>query len=274
MNLFKLPIRIIGKRSFSYLGGIFLLLILVLNSCKTPKNTTAYYFKTIKNDTTINTSFPNGGELKIRKSDLLSINISSLNKEEDNIYNAPAMSGSIGTSGAASVSGYLVDAEGNIQLHKLGILHVEGMTRALLKNKIQKDISPYLKDPVVTVRYLNHKITVLGEVAKPQVISMPEEQLSLLDVLGASGDVTAFARRENILVIRENGTGKEFKRINLEDHSVFTSKWYWLQPDDVVYIEPNDKKINEEDRNRRNQNLAIGLSAMSIIITVLSRLIK
>ena len=274
MNLLKLPNGIIGKQFFSYPGGIFLLLILILNSCKTPQNTTTYYFKTIKSDTTINTSFPRGVELKIKKSDLLSINISSLNKEEDNIYNAAAMSGSIGTSGAGSVSGYLVDADGNIQLHKLGILHVEGMTRAFLKNKIQKDISPYLKDPVVTVRYLNHKITVLGEVTKPQIISMPEEQLSLLDVLGASGDVTVLARRDNILVIRENATGKEFKRINLEDHSVFTSNWYWLQPDDVVYIEPNDKKIKEEDRNRRQQNISLGLSALSLAMIILTRFIK
>lgn len=255
-------------------SGIILFFIIFLSSCKAPLNTTSAYFKTIKNDTTISNAATKGGDLKIRKNDLLSINISSLNKEEDIIYNAPALVISSGTTSGLTGNGYLVDADGNIQLHKLGLLHVEGFTRAFLKNKIQKDISPYLKDPVVTVRFLNHKITVLGEVVKPQVIPMPEEQLSLLDVLGASGDITQFARRDNILVIRENADGKEFKRINLEDHSIFTSKWYWLQPDDVVYIEPNDKKIIEEDRNRRQQNLSIGLSALSLVFIILTRYIK
>ena len=262
------------NRSFFLTGCICLLVIVFLGSCKTTKNTTAAYFKSLKNDTTINNTSTRGGDLQIRKNDLLAVNISSLNKEEDMIYNAPAIGTSMGSTSGSGNTGYLVDGEGNIQLHKLGLLHVEGMTRAGLKNKIQTDISPYLKDPVVTVRYMNHKITVLGEVTKPQVLPMPEEQLTLLDVLGSSGDVTQFARRDNILIIRENAAGKEFKRINLEDHSVFSSKWYWLEPNDVVYIEPNDKKIQEEDRARRQQNLAIGLSALSLVFIILTRYIK
>ena len=194
--------------------------------------------------------------------------ISSLNREEDVIYNAPAASsGSL--TGSGSGVGYLVDANGNIQQHKLGVLHVENMTRRELKDKIQKDISPYLKDPVVTVRYLNHRITVLGEVGKPGVIQMPEEQLSLLEVLGTTGDVTPFARRDNILIIRETSNGKTFKRLNLENHSLFTSEWYYLQPDDVVYVEPNDKKVNEENRNKRQQVISMALSGLSIAISLL-----
>ena len=140
---------------------------------------------------------------KIKKNDQLLINISSLNREEDLTYNAAAAAGAVGSStGSGSSVGYLVDGNGNIQLHRLGSIHAEGMTRRELKDKIQKDISPYLKDPVVTVRYLNHRITVLGEVSKPSVIQMPEEQLSLLEVLGSTGDVTQFARRDNILIIK------------------------------------------------------------------------
>ena len=178
------------------------------------------------------------------------------------------------TAGAVTANGYLVDGNGNIQLHKLGVIHVEGITRRELKDKIQTGLQPYLKDVVVTVRYLNHKITVLGEVTKPQVIQMPEEHLSILEVLGASGDVTPSAKRDNILIIRETATGKQTKRINLEDQSVFNSEWYWLQPDDVVYVGPNDKKIQEENRIKKQQTLSIALSALSVAVIVLFRFIK
>ena len=266
MNKPKLSYKIFKKSGLLYFLSFFLFFAIVFGSCKVPQN--AYYFKTLKRDTTINVA-GKGMELKIQKNDLLMVNISSLNREEDIVYNAPSAS-----LGGTSSMGYLVDGGGNIQLHKLGLVHVEGMTRAALKEKIQKDISPYLKDPVVTVRYLNHKITVLGEVAKPQVIPMPEEHLSLLEVLGASGDVSLFARRDNILIIRETGNGKEFKRINLEDHSIFSSQWYWLQPDDVVYVEPNDVKLNQEKNAKRQQNISIALSAASVAIIILFKFIK
>lgn len=256
------------KGRLLYSGVLIILLTAFFSSCKVPQN--AYYFKTLKKDTTISSAVNRGMELKIQKNDLLGINISSLNKEEDLTYNAPAVSIGAGSAG----SGYLVDADGNIQYHKLGVLHVEGMTRTALRNKIQKDLTPYLKDPVVTVRYLNHKLTVLGEVTKPQVIQMPEEHLSLLEVLGASGDVSQFARRDNILIIRETGNGKQFKRINLEDHSIFSSPWYWLQPDDVVYVEPNDIKLNQEKNTKRQQNISIALSATSVAILILFKFIK
>jgi polysaccharide export outer membrane protein len=146
------------------------------------------------------------------------------------------------------------------------------MTRRELKEKLQKDLTPFLKDPIVSIRYLNRKVTVLGEVQKPSVVPMPEEQLSLLEVLGSSGDVSTFARRDNILVIRDTGSGKELKRINLEDRSIFTSEWYYLKPDDVVYVEPNDKKVNEEKRNRKQQTISIVLAAASLAIIILNRI--
>lgn len=240
-------------------------------SCTTPKN--AYYFKTLPRDTSINTTVNRLTESVIRKNDQLSINISSLNPEEDKVYNAavPVLGNAVA---GGTPTGYLVDMNGNIQLHRLGSIHAEGMTRRELKNKIETDIKPYLKDPVVTVRYLNRRVTVMGEVAKPQVVSMPEEQLSILEVLGASGDMTQQGRKNNILIIRETETGKQFKRINLEDHSVFTSEWYYLKPDDVVYIEPSDKKIKEEQRARTQQTVALAMSGLSLAIIILNSLLK
>jgi len=272
MNKLKPANRCCLKTGLFYATIVIILSGIGLSSCTTTKNT--YYFKTLPKDTSINSTVHKGLESKIRKNDLLSIGISSLNRDEDAVYNAAASSGASGSTGNASGSGYLVDMNGNIQLHKLGLLHVEGMTRRELKDKIQKDIQPYLKDPVVNVRYLNHQITVLGEVNNPRVLQMPEEQMSLLEVLVSSGDVSPFARRDNILIIRETGNGKQFKRINLEDHSIFTSEWYYLQPDDVVYVEPNDKKVKEEKRNKRQQTVSMVLSGVSFAIIILDRIFR
>ena len=132
------PGNFFKKDGILYSGILIVLLTAALSSCKVPQN--AYYFKTLKKDTTINSSVNRVMELKIQKNDLLMVNISSLNKKEDIVYNAPSV-----TLGSTSATGYLVDGGGNIQLHKLGLVHVEGMTRTTLKEKIQKDISPYLK---------------------------------------------------------------------------------------------------------------------------------
>ena len=260
------------QTSFFYTAILIIFSGIVLTSCKTPKNT--FYFKTLPRDTSIQSAINPVAESQIRKNDLLAINISSLNPAEDLTYNAAAGGGTTtaAAGGSGSGGGYFVDAQGNIQLHRLGLIHAEGMTRAELKNKIQKDIEPFLKDPVVTVRYLNHRVSVLGEVSNPGVIQMPEERLSVLEVLSSSGDVTSYAKRNNILIIRETGHGKELKRINLEDHSIFTSEWYYLQPDDVVYVEQSEKKQDEEKRTRTYQAVGLTLSIVTIAVLVLDRI--
>jgi polysaccharide export outer membrane protein len=268
----KIPLKYTHlTEHFKYGLVICCIAVLIFSSCTTPKN--AYYFKTLPRDTTINTTIGRISESTIRKNDQLAINISSLNPEEDKVYNAATLTMS-GAVAGGTPNGYLVDMNGNIQLHRLGNMHAEGMTRRQLKNKIETDIKPYLKDPVVTVRYLNHRVTVIGEVVKPQVIPMPEEQLSILEVLGASGDINVMGKKDNILIIRETETGKQFKRLNLEDHSIFTSEWYYLKPDDVVYIEPNDKQIKDEKRNRTQQTVALAMSGLSLAIIILNSLLK
>jgi polysaccharide biosynthesis/export protein len=259
-----------NKYIFSlFLSGFALFLFA---SCSSTKN--SYYFKTLPRDTSITNTVNRVPETRIQKNDQLSINISSLNPAEDAVFNAAAGMGGATVLSGGSPSGYTVDVAGNIQVHRLGIIHAEGMTRRELKNKLETDISPYLKDPVVTIRFLNHRVTLLGEVATPQVITMPEEQLSLLEVLGSSGDITQLAKRDNILIIREKENSKQFKRINLEDHSIFTSEWYYLQPGDVVYVEPNDKRIKDEKRARQQQTISFALSGISLAIIILDRILR
>ena len=238
-----------------------------LFSCTPIKNT--YYFNTLKKDSVISNTTKRGKELAIKKNDQIQVNISSLSPAEDAVYNATSVSLGSGIS-----NGYLVDREGNIQLHKLGSIHVEGMTRAALKEKLQKDLFSLLKDPVVTVSFLNHKIIIMGEIGNPHVLSMSEEQISILELLASSGDVTQFGRRDNILIIRDTGRGKEFKHVNLEDLSVFSSPWYWLQPGDVVFVGNNTRKTNDQKNARVQQIISYGLTALTIGLIIIDRIIK
>lgn len=240
----------------------------LLTSCAPTKS--AYYFKTLQKDTTLPGLVNKDLESKIIKGDDLGINISSLNREEDQIFN-------IG-SGVSTVTGgavFHVAQDGSIQIHKLGSVKVAGYTRKELAVILQKNLLPYLKDPIVTVQYLNHKVTVMGEVDKPQVINMMDEQLSVIDAIVICGDVKANAKRDKILVIREEGNQKNVKILNFEDHSIFSSPWYYLQPNDIVYVIPDEAKRQKEERRARFQtNFAIAASSVSLLVIILDRIFR
>ena len=247
---------------------IVLSTIYLLASCTPTKS--AYYFKTLQKDTTLIGLVSKDLESKIIKGDKLGINISSLSRDEDQIYNVGSEVNTI-TGGAV----FPVDQDGNIAMHRLGFVKAAGYTRKELAAIVQKDLMSYLKDPMVTVQYLNHKVTIMGEVDKPQVINMMDEQLSVIDAIVISGDVKPNARRNNILVIREEGNQKKVKILNLEDHSIFSSSWYYLQPNDIVYVVPDEtKRIREERRGRFQTNFAIISSSVSLLIIILDRILR
>ncbi len=250
--------------------------VVLFTSCKTTQIGNGSYFKNLQKDTSFRNTGTAHTESKITKKDQLAIIIASSSREEDVIYNAPSGGGATGmlTGGSSAGGGYWVDANGNIQLHKIGIIHAEGMTRRELKDKIQKDLLPYLKDPIVSVQYMNRKVTVMGEIKAPKIIPMPEEELTILDALAAGGDVTEFARRDNILLIRETESGKQAQHINLEDKSIFTSPWYYLQPGDVLYVSPNDEREKQAKRAMRQQNFSVIISAVSLAVIILDRVIR
>lgn len=243
--------------NISYLIIFTICIFFLLNSCTPVKN--VVYFQNLQKDTTLHNLVNNNLELKIRKNDLLSISIVAA-AEDMALFNGPQGTG-----------GYLVDNNGNIVMYKLGNVHVESLTRGELKYLLQKDLAPYLINPVITIRNLSNHVTILGEVSKPQVLSLPNEQMTLLDAIGQSGDLTMTGRRDNVLVIRETPDGKQFKRINLSDNSIFYSPFYYLKPDDVVYVEPTKLKIKAGNTNTQ-QTVSYAFSAFSILITIFSLL--
>ena len=252
------------------LFAVIVLSIIFLTSCSISKPT--YIFKDIKKDTVIKSFAYTDVELKIQKNDLLSVAISSLNPVEDLLFNS---SGG-GAAGKTEVNtGYLVSLEGNIYLHKLGTLMVAGITRKELKVKLERDLLPYLKDPIVTVNFSNHFITIMGEAGNSQKLNMPAEKISLIDAIALSGHVSANGSLKDVTVIRQTPEAKEFKHLNLENASIFTSPWYYMQPNDILVINPDENKIYKDLRRTRNLQLyTTFISIVSITLIILDRIIK
>lgn len=242
----------------------------VFSSCISSKQNT--YFKTLERDTSIARFVSAGLDPKIVPGDVLFIRATSLSKEEDFIFN---QSGNISGNNTTNVAGYAVDKSGNIEINRIGVISTVGLTRQQLASKIREALLAYMKDPVVKVSFLNHKITVMGEVARPQVIQMPEEQMTIIDAIVMSGDVTKDANREKVLVIREEGDKKNIKHISLADHSIFASPWYYLQANDIVYVAP-DTVSKEKELKRRNTQAVVSMvvSGASLLIIILDRIFR
>lgn len=233
-----------GKRiPFSFLILVFTAGVM-LSSCKSIKPYS--YFKQIPRDTVLQVVPLPDQDIAIRKGDVLSLQVTSLSRQEDEIFNAKATQG-----------GYEVGKDGEIYVQRLGKLKVAGLNRRQLKEKLEADLKLYLKDPVVGVGFANHRITIIGQVGKPQVLPMPEERMSLLDALAQSGNTLRDAELTNIIVIRDSShTHKIVKHLNLEDKSIFSSPFYYLQPNDVLLVNADERLATLEQNRLRYQQLA------------------
>lgn len=259
-----LNLNLMKKKSLIVHVFVIIGVIILFGSCTPAKN--IIYFENVQKDTSIKAVVNNNFELRIRKNDILDVNIISTDPVYTALFNGtPNSTATI--PGAKNIAGFLVDNQGNISIYKLGAIHVEGLTRTELKQKLQRDLVPYLKDAVVSVRFLNNRVTVLGEVLKPGVISIQNEQIPLLEAIGQAGDLTITGRRDNVLVIRDTEKGKQFKRINLTDNSLFSSPFYNLNPNDIVYVEPNKMKLKNLGQNR--DIIGYILSGSTILITII-----
>lgn len=247
-----------------------LLILLATVSCTNTKR--AVYFSGQRNGSFDAPAIP---KLVIQNNDLLSISVSSLNPEASAIFNQPnnpPTATNNNTSTTTTATGYLVDGEGNIQFPFLGAVKASGLSKDELKDKLTKAMvdKKLLVDPIITIRFLNFKVTVLGEVAHPNVITVPSERISLLEAIGLAGDLTIYAQRDNVLVIRDEDGKKVTHRLNLNSTELFNSPYYYLKSNDVVYVEPNKSKV--ASTGRANQWLPLVLSALSLGIIVVDRI--
>jgi polysaccharide export outer membrane protein len=247
------------------------LLIIQISSCTVSQQSTTYFSGS--GDTTLILK-TDDVEPIIQKNDILSIYISSLNPEASAVFNAPNLlaTSSSTTSGSSSAGGYLVNTEGNIQLPILGTIKASGITKKQLKADITNLIldKKLLIDPIITIRHLNYEVTVIGEVGKPIVINVPNEKISLLKALGLAGDITVYGKKDNVMLVREVEGKRKVKRIDLNDKSFLSSNYYYLQPNDIVYVEANKWKVIKANRNQQLlPSILSGLSIIALVITTI-----
>lgn len=219
------------------------------------------YFKDLEKDTTLTHLIGKPDETTIVAGDLLAITVSSLSPENTLIYNAAPNS-------IDGLLGYLVNEDGNIQFIKLGAVKAAGLTKVELSQKLQSDLEPYLGQNVVSVGIQNRHITMMGGIT-PKVLPLTKN-MTLLDALAESGDIGEKGRIDNILVIRSADLGKEktFKRIDLNDKSIFYSPYFYLQPDDIVYVEPKRQRL------QTIQYVSLAMTVVTFIFFTLDRIVR
>lgn len=254
---------------------LFILISVGGSSCLTTQKT-AYFFDA--QDTTL-LAKADEFEAVIQKNDILSISITSLNAEASAVFNSPNTYSAVTTTSTGTTStaggGYLVNNDGFIQLPILGNIKAAGVSKKQLKLDITNMIvdKKLLIDPIVTIRHLNYDVTVIGEVGKPTVITVPNERISLLKALGLAGDITVYGKKDNVLLIRESDGKRKIKRIDLNSKNFLNSPYYYLEPNDVVYVEPNKEKLINANRSQQQilPTILSGLSIVAIVVTQLAR---
>lgn len=216
----------------------------------------------------------------IQNGDILSITVYSANPLASAIYNqvptATVTPGAVtGTAPSlqtpGNVSGYLVDNQGNIQFHDIGNVPARGLTRQELGKKIASLLENKLTNAYCQVRFTNFKITIMGEVSRPAIFTVPSEKVSILEAIGLAGDLTSFGRRDSVMIIRETDTERKFGWIDLRKPELFGSEFFYLQQNDVVVVHPTRAKaaVNDQVMTRNISLAATVLSTLAIVYSLI-----
>ncbi|WP_246000457.1 polysaccharide biosynthesis/export family protein [Pontibacter diazotrophicus] len=213
----------------------------------------------------------------IKPEDLLSISVVTLNPESNMLFNTGVLLPVGGSTGMRqqqqggnndATQGYLVDDQGYIEFPVLGRVKVAGLTREEANNKLTADLQEYLQEPIVKVRYLNFRVTVIGEVSNPSVVTAMDDNMNIIEALGMAGDLTLYGKREDVLVIREENGTRTMARLNLNDSNVFKSPYFNLHQNDVIYVEPDKAKVAGTGFVRRNWGFAVGIVSTALFLFV------
>ena len=251
------------------------ILVLFLSSCGI-KYETIPYFTDLPPNENVSQEILNQSILKIQKSDILSVTVSSLDAQSDAYFNlgniGSAQTTTSGVAASSSPNGYIVDQTGNVQLPYLGAVSVIGLStaeaRTLIAEKLQN--GGFLTKPVVNLRLVNFKISVLGDVAHSGVYPVQSERITVLEALSLAGDLNITAKRNDVLLLRESEGKRQEIRLNLQSKDLFSSPYFYLQNNDVLVVTPGPAKYASVDSKYRNVSLII--SALSVIALLITRL--
>ncbi|HEV7622231.1 MAG TPA: polysaccharide biosynthesis/export family protein [Flavisolibacter sp.] len=245
-----------------------LICLITITSCGSQKRATYNYLEDIKDTSFKKSVFMT--ETIIQKSDLLSIQIysASADSRADQLYNMPILNSS--SSNNQQLQGYLVDQRGNIEYPRLGLIHAEGLSKPQLADTIKARLQGQLAQPTVVVRFLNFRITVLGEVGNPGVLTIPTERLSILEAVGMAGGVTQYGKIKEIKVLRENNGIRELGVLDLTSKNIFSSPYYQLQQNDVVLVDQTSFKLRQTEQQRITQQIGFALTIVTSIALLYS----
>ena len=258
-------------------------LILLLSACTPQRN--LVYMSDLGDSTNVTEAILNQVDTKIKEGDILSITVNTLSPESNALFNKGEMLAPSATntqavvsqsSGATALSnvGYLVDKDGNINFPVIGTVGLEGLTLEQARQKLTAEISKQTKSPIVNIRFMNFKVTVIGEVTQPGTFTLTNDKVNVLEAIGLAGDMTPYGKRENVMLIRENNGQRTIARLNMNKKDVTQSPYFYLQQNDVVYIEPdNEQKTAQADvRSTRTIPIVTALiSAAAVLVSVLVR---
>ncbi len=248
---------------------IFVAVTALFSSCST-STTSLTYFEDLKG--VESGVLPSGDyDIKIIPDDELLITVTSYFPSATAAYNLPltnpATREQLQMQTTPKQQCYIVDKNGDIMFPVLGKIHVAGMSTRELTEDLVKRIGEDVEDPIVKVEMVNFRVNVLGEVTKPGAVTVTRERYTLLDALADAGDLTEYGERENVMLIREENGKRTYHHLNLNDSKTLSSPYFYLQQNDVVYVEPN--KIRK-DNSKYNQNNAYKISVISTIVSACS----
>ena len=253
---------------------VFGLIIFFFSACSNEKKL-VYFQKTKNGSDTVDIAkayIP-----KIEPGDILSIYVTSLNPQASSFFNPYSSGSSIGSStasgGAAlsqsSAPDYLVSSIGVIEMPLIGNIKIGGLSTTEANDTIKNRLKPYLTEATVNVKVLNYKISILGEVAKPSIYIIPNEMITLPEAISLAGDLTVFARRDSIMVIRDVNGKKVFGTVNLSSRAIFSSPYYYLHANDLVYVKTGKAKAQTIDKTY--QVVPLVLSFLTLVLYIVRR---
>jgi polysaccharide export outer membrane protein len=250
-------------------------LLLFVTSCVSTKK---YYFyqNGLENRSSIDSTVSIKAYIhKISPNDILTIFVSSLSPEASTYFNPPINRDNMPDAATyKALSGYLVDANGDISLPFVGKLNVKGLTIPEARDTIKKQLERYLINPTVFINLENFKIILLGEVSKPGVYLVSNEQINLSEALAMAGDMTVYGKRKDILIVRETDKGNpEYGVVDITSPDVFKSPYYYLHPNDIIYINARKTKITTGDLFFKIVPVAVSVATLVSLLIIRFKII-
>lgn len=244
---------------FLFSSCFLILAVFFLASCGSQKKVPYNYLENVKD--TIDKGALKNFEPLIQKNDLLAINVySNSTKKEvsDQLFNPP-----ITAEPGSATQGYLVDQAGNIEFPVLGRVKAEGFTKIQLADYIKSRIDTLLSNPTVVIRFLNYRITVLGEVGRPGTFVIPYEKVNIFEAIGLAGDIPVTGKRDNVKIYREVNGNREIATLDLTSKDIFMSPYYNLMQNDVVIVDMKKNKAKQADQSLVTQRITFALGLIT-----------